>query len=65
MTVAQLMDEHDEAVSRRPLADTDTERWMREQEAYDAVTNTLLARLWDADPGTGCGIGRAKRRDAS
>ena len=29
------------------------ERWMRGQEAYDAVANILLTRLWDADPATG------------
>ncbi len=49
----------------RPPATTDTERWMRTADAYDAVRDTLLARLWDADPGNGHGVGRATRRQTT
>jgi hypothetical protein len=46
----------------RVPATTDTEQWMRTSEAWDAVTRVLLARMWDADPANGCGIGRAPAR---
>src|SRR4051794_41812555 len=37
VNLGALMDEHDQAAAHRPPADTDTERWMRGQEAYNAV----------------------------
>ncbi len=43
----------------RAEATTETERWMRTSDAWDAVTQTLLSRLWDADPGNGHGVARA------
>lgn len=43
---------------RREEAMTETERWLRTPEAYDAVSDVLLARLYDADPANGCGIRR-------
>lgn len=39
-------------------ADTDTERWLRGSDAFEAFSNTLLERLYVADPGRGHGIGR-------
>lgn len=32
--------------------------WLRSSEAWDAVSHKLLADLWDADPGNGCGFAR-------
>jgi hypothetical protein len=42
----------------RAPAETETEKWMRTSEAYDAFTDVLLARLYEADPANGHGIGR-------
>jgi hypothetical protein len=39
-------------------ATTDTEKWMRTSEAFDAFTDRLLAKLDRADPANGHGIGR-------
>jgi hypothetical protein len=39
-------------------AETETEKWLRSSEAWDAVTRPLLARLYEADPANGCGIRR-------
>lgn len=43
---------------RKLPADTDTERWLRTSEAFDAFTGVLIDRLYAADPGNGHGIGR-------
>lgn len=48
-----------EPSERRRPASTDTERWLRSNEAWDGFTDPLLRRLDDADPGNGHGIGRA------
>jgi hypothetical protein len=56
----QLLDEDDDQLP----ATSETERWLRTSEAYDAVTGRLLAKLDQADPGNGHGIGR-KHRDTS
>lgn len=43
----------------RPVtASTETETWLRSMEAWDAVTGTLLDRLYQADPGNGHGVCR-------
>ena len=45
-------------VANRVPAATDTERWMRTSEAYDAVTDAWFHRLHMADPGHGHGMAR-------
>jgi hypothetical protein len=45
----------------RVPATTDTEKWLRTPEAWDAFTDVLLARLKQADPAHGHGIGRRQR----
>lgn len=55
--ISELMARMDEQGARRTPATTDTERWLRSQEAWDAVTGAWLARLYDADPAAGHGIG--------
>lgn len=54
--LGELMAQMDEQQTRRTPATTDTERWLRTQEAWDAVTASWLARLYDADPALGHGI---------
>lgn len=44
--------------NRPPEPTTDTERWLRSSEAWDAVTKVWLARLDAADPGNDHGTGR-------
>lgn len=61
-TWKQLCDEDDSEEKYRPEATTETEKWMRTEEAWDAVSNTLLDRLWRADPGTGCGIQTSRKK---
>lgn len=39
-------------------AESQTEKWLRTSEAFDAFTDPLLARLYEADPANGCGIKR-------
>jgi hypothetical protein len=56
-TAAEIMAEPEQP---RVPATTDTERWMRSMEAYDAFTDVVLARLHEADPGNGHGIGRVR-----
>ena len=51
------------ALGSREAPTTDTEKWLRTSEAWDAFTRPLLARLWDADPGNGHGIGRGEVPD--
>lgn len=55
--MGELMAELDGDELRRTPATTNTERWLRSTEAYDAFTDVLLARLNEADPATGHGIG--------
>jgi hypothetical protein len=43
---------------RRVQAETETEKWLRSSVAYDAVTDEWIARLHNADPGNGHGIGK-------
>ncbi len=40
----------------RPPASTETERWLRSDEAYHALTNEWLRLLHAADPANGCGL---------
>lgn len=40
----------------RELASTETERWLRSDEAYDQVTDVWLDLLREADPANGCGL---------
>ena len=46
-------------------AETDTERWMRTSEAWNAVSDYLLAIVYVADPGNGHGFERASRKRES
>lgn len=39
-------------------AENDAEKWLRSSEAFDLVTDELLRRLYDADPGNGHGFRR-------
>lgn len=39
-------------------ADTETEKWLRTSEAWDAVTDYWLKQLEAADPGNGHGFGK-------
>ena len=41
----------------RSPATTETEKWLRTSDAWDAFTGVLLVRLNDADPANGHGIG--------
>jgi hypothetical protein len=41
-------------------AETQTEKWLRTSEAFDAFTDPLLKRLYEADPANGCGIKRVQ-----
>jgi hypothetical protein len=50
-TLAELWAQAD----RRPKPETETERWMRTSEAYDAVTDRWLAQLDNVDPALGHG----------
>ena len=43
-------------LDQRPEPTTDTERWMRSSEAFDAFTDVLLAKLDAADPANGHGV---------
>jgi hypothetical protein len=54
MTLTELL----AAEASRTDATTDTERWLRTSEAWDAVTRPWIDRLHDADPANGCGMGR-------
>jgi hypothetical protein len=48
-----------EIMMRAPTkAETDTEKWLRSSEAWDAFTKVLIDRLYEADPANGCGIKR-------
>jgi hypothetical protein len=40
----------------RSPATTETEQWLRSQEAWDVVTRAWMARLHEADPGLGHGL---------
>lgn len=51
-----LMAEYEEAQQRLAPATTDTEKWLRTSEAWDAFTGALIDRLHTADPGNGHGI---------
>lgn len=53
-----------ERESRRAPASTETERWLRTQEAWDAVTGLWIDRLHEADPAAGHGIGYLSAVDA-
>lgn len=64
MGIGALLEEMDEQKSRRTPASSETERWLRSQEAWDAVTGAWLARLHEADPAAGHGIGWAERPSA-
>ncbi len=51
--LAALLAERDEP-DREPS--TQTERWLRSHEVWEAVTNRWLKLLDDADPANGCGL---------
>lgn len=54
----------DEREAHRTPATTETERWLRTQDAWDAVTGEWIDRLYEADPGAGHGIGFLSAGDA-
>jgi hypothetical protein len=43
----------------RVPAETETEKWLRSSEAWNAVTEVLIDRLYEYDPANGCRVGRA------
>ena len=45
---------------KRSEATTETETWLRTMEAWDVVSDYLLAKLDAAECGNGCGFTRAK-----
>lgn len=51
----------EEAERHRTPATTDTEQWLRTEDAWDAYCGELIRRLNDADPANGCGIHRYRR----
>ncbi|WMM73009.1 hypothetical protein RCF27_01245 [Rhodococcus pyridinivorans] len=59
VNIAEVLEEQE----GRPPAESDTERWLRTSEAWDAVTEYWLARLDTADPGNGHGICSHQRGD--
>ncbi|MCX4972181.1 hypothetical protein [Streptomyces sp. NBC_00620] len=52
--------EFETAEKTRTTATTDTEKWLRTPEAWDAFCGELIRRLNDADPGNGHGICKAR-----
>ncbi|MFC8517495.1 hypothetical protein [Streptomyces sp. NPDC057257] len=54
----ELLKLWEQAEAKRVPADTETEKWLRTSEAWDAFTNVVLARLDTADPAHGHGIVR-------
>lgn len=40
-------------------AETETEKWLRTSEVWDAFTDVLMTRLYEYDPANGCRVGRA------
>lgn len=59
-TGTDLMAAYEEAQKRLAPATTDTEKWLRTSEAWDAFTGELIRRLHDADPANGHGICRKR-----
>lgn len=55
---ADWLAESEAADKQRIPATTDTEKWLRTTEAWDAFTRILIDRLETADPGNGHGIAR-------
>lgn len=56
VNISELMVRMDERAARRTPATSDTERWLRSQEAWDAVVGEWIDRLHAADPAAGHGI---------
>lgn len=56
VNVAELLVKMDARRERRMPATSEAERWLRTQEAWDAVTGAWLERLRAADPAEGHGI---------
>lgn len=52
--------EFEEVEKTRVPATTDTEKWLRTSDAWDAFCGELIRRLNDADPGNGHGICKAR-----
>lgn len=61
VNLADALDALDEARERRTPADTETERWLRTDQAYDVVTDTWLRLIEAAGQADGHGIGPAGR----
>jgi hypothetical protein len=61
ITGGEMLDAYRAHEATRVSATTDTEKWLRTSEAFDAFTNVLLDRLERADPANGHGIGRCPR----
>ncbi len=58
---SEMLAAYEAAQVTRTPATTDTEKWLRTPEAYDAFTDMLLDRLERADPANGHGIGRHEK----
>ncbi|WP_435601265.1 hypothetical protein [Streptomyces sp. C10-9-1] len=61
VTGTDLMTAWKKAERDRTPAATDTEQWLRTEEAWDAYCGELIRRLNAADPANGCGIHRYRR----
>jgi hypothetical protein len=59
MRVISGSDWHEEFKKRCISAETETEKWLRTSEAWDAFTQVLIDRLEEYDPANGCRVGRA------
>lgn len=63
MTFSQLQASVD---ARKPQpATSETEKWLRTSDAWDAVTDMWIRRLQVADPANGHGIARGRPKDAT
>lgn len=61
----ELLAGWEEAERDRTPSTTETEQWLRTEEAWDAFCGELIRRLNKADPANGCGIHRDRRSDAA
>lgn len=61
----ELLDEWAAVQRDQTPATTETEQWLRTEEAWDAFCGELIRRLNDADPANGCGIHRYRRAKAA
>lgn len=64
-SLSEIRDEMDALARYQVPAETETERWMRSSDAWDAMVHPWLAALYEADPGNGCAIVAAPRSERS